>query len=147
MLLEPRLDGLGERDDGIEVFVVRLGLGNAGHEQGLVVLSRPRDGGDGVMHGEEVATPADRERALGAALANADDAGAVSQMRRVSWFAPQEERGGVAARECQRGRRLRFIGSQPICRPRSAPPASVNRVGEGASLREGVAHGRAAEGL
>src|SRR5271166_4465076 len=29
------------------------------------------------MQGEEVATPADRERALGAALANADDAGAV----------------------------------------------------------------------
>ena len=114
MLLEPRLDGLGERDDGIEVFVVRLGLGNAGHEQGLVVVGEPRDGGDGAMQGEEVATPADRERALGAALANADDAGAVSQMRRVSWFAPREERGGVAARECQRGRRLRFIGSRPI---------------------------------
>jgi hypothetical protein len=66
------------------LFVVRLGLGNAGHEQGLVVLSRRRDGGDGAMQGEEVATPADRERALGAALANADDAGAVSQMRRAS---------------------------------------------------------------
>src|ERR1700752_5353619 len=88
MVLEPLLDGLGERDDGIEVFVVRLALGNAGHEQGLVVLSRPRDGGDGAVQGEKVATPADRERALGAALANADDAGAVSQMRGVSWFAP-----------------------------------------------------------
>ena len=114
MLLEPRLDGLGERDDGIEVFVVRLGLGNAEHEQGLVVVREPRDGGGGAMQGEEVATPADRERALGAAPANADDASAVSQMRRVSWFAPQEERGGVAARECQRGRPLRFIGSRPI---------------------------------
>ena len=114
MLLEPRIDGLGESDDGIEVFVVRLGLGNAGCEQGFVVEGESRDGGDGAMRCEEVATPADRERALGAALANADDAGAVSQMRRVSWFAPQEERGGVAARECQRGGRLRFIGSRPI---------------------------------
>ena len=88
MLLEPRIEGLGEHDDGIEVFVVRLGLGNAGREQGLVVLSRPRDGGDGAMQGAEVATPADRKRALGGAFANADDAGAVSQMRRVSCFAP-----------------------------------------------------------
>ena len=100
LLLEPRLDGLGERDDGIEVLVVRLSLGNAGHEQGLVVVGEPRDGGDGAMQGEEVAPPADRERAFGAALADADDAGAVSQMRRVSWLAPREERGGVAAREC-----------------------------------------------
>ena len=88
MLLEPRIDGLGERDDGIEVFVVRLGLGNAGREQGLVVVGEPRDGGDGAVQGAEVATPADRKRALGAALANAVDAGAVSQMRRVSCFAP-----------------------------------------------------------
>ena len=59
MLLEPRLDGLGERDDGIEVFVVRLGLGNARNEQSLVVVGEPRDGGDGAMQGEEVATPAE----------------------------------------------------------------------------------------
>ena len=88
MTLEPRIDALVNVTTALRSSSSDLGLGKAGHEQGLVVLSRPRTGRDGAMEGAEVVTPADRERALGAALADADDAGAVSQMRRVSCFAP-----------------------------------------------------------
>ena len=72
-------------------------FGHPGYEQGLVVVGEPRDAGDGAMQGEEVAMPADWERALGAALANADDAGAVCKCD-VSHGS--QERGGVTAREC-----------------------------------------------
>ena len=53
--------------------------------------------------------PADRQCALGAAPAEADDAGAVRECDVSHGYAPWEEGGGVAAREGQRSRRLRFL--------------------------------------
>ena len=66
------------------------------------------------MQGAEVATPADRKARLGQRLPMRMTP-ALSHKCGVSHASlHEEERGGVAARERQTGRRLQFIGSRPI---------------------------------
>ena len=77
MLLEPRLDGLDEGDDGAASSY--LASGTPGTTKVSLSLASRATADRSVMQGGEAAMLADRQRALRAVPPEADDAGAVRE--------------------------------------------------------------------